>query len=238
MTTDYQTAWKSWDDMIRYSPAPFHRRRQILRLARGLRFASVLDVGCGAGETLAALGRSFDAHLTGVDLAGGAIEEARRRVDGAEFEVLDIEGGSLDRSFDLVLCSEVLEHCAHLHDAVANLRDMTAGHLIVTVPAGPRFPIDRAVGHRRHFTPASLADALYVGGFETLAVRRWGFPFHVAYKLAINARPRAMLERFAGGTYSVWQRAFGTAVRLLFYLSVPRTGWQLVALARPRATDD
>jgi hypothetical protein len=110
---------------------------------------------------------------------------------------------------------------------------MTAAHLIVTVPAGPRLPIDRAVGHKRHFTPRSLADELRAGGFEPVSVRRWGFPFHSAYKLAINARPEAMLEKFASGAYSPWQRAFATAARLLFYPSVPGLGWQLIALARP-----
>jgi 2-polyprenyl-3-methyl-5-hydroxy-6-metoxy-1,4-benzoquinol methylase len=139
MTTDYQTVWRSWDDMIRYSPAPFHRRRLMMAMARSLRFASVLDVGCGTGETLAAFVRAFGVRGTGVDVASGAVEEARRRLPQAEFRALDIEQAHLGRAFDLVLCSEVLEHCARLDDAIANLRAMTAGHLIVTVTSWPRY---------------------------------------------------------------------------------------------------
>jgi hypothetical protein len=78
--------------------------------------------------------------------------------------------------------------------------------------------------------------ALRSGGFETIVVRRWGFPFHVTYKLAINTRPEAMLDGFAGGSYSAAQRTLASAIRMLFYLNLPGMGWQLVALARPRPT--
>src|SRR5207248_751285 len=53
--TDYDRGWTQWSDMIRYSPAPFHRRRLILALAGEIDFDSVLDVGCGDAELLLAL---------------------------------------------------------------------------------------------------------------------------------------------------------------------------------------
>jgi len=234
VTVDYETAWGEWDDMIRYSPAPFHRRRLIVDLARRLDFASVLDVGCAGGDLLATLGREFDVELSGVDVSANATAAAARRLPAATLRSLDLEHEALAREFDLVICSEVLEHCTELDRAIAHLRSMTSGHLIATVPAGPLFPIDRAVGHHRHFSRQALTDALGRHRFDVVEVRRWGFPFHSLYKLAINLRPQAMLDGFAGGTYSRSQQLVGSLVRSLFYLSVPGLGWQLIVLARAR----
>lgn len=49
---DYDRGWREWGDMIRWSPAPFHRRRLMLQLAEDLSFDSILDVGCGNAEVL------------------------------------------------------------------------------------------------------------------------------------------------------------------------------------------
>lgn len=231
---DYDAAWGRWADMIRFSPAPWHRRRLVLKEAARLDFASVLDVGCGVGEMLSGFAGRFDASLAGVDLSEEAVRQSRRSHPGMRFETLDVETGSLPERFDLVVCSEVLEHCADREGAVENLRRMTAGHLLVTVPAGPVFPIDRAVGHREHFRAPELAALLDRHGFEPLRVRSWGFPFHSAYKLAINLRPQAMLDRFAGGRYGPAQRATATLLRWIFHLNRVPFGWQLVAVARAR----
>jgi len=232
ISTDYDQGWGRWNDMIRYSPAPFHRRRLILDALRTVPFRSVLDVGCGNGETLAAVAREHAAELVGVDLSPVVVEQNRARFPALRFFVLDIEAGALDRTFDVVICSEVVEHCRDPLRALRHLRAMTGRHLILTVPAGPRFAIDRAMGHHRHFEPRALGQALADSGFAVERMTRWGFPFHSLYKLAINATPERSLRTFASGTYGAQQKVIGTALRGLFYLSAPNRGWQLVAVAR------
>jgi SAM-dependent methyltransferase len=69
----------------------------------------ILDVGCGSGansEALAAKGH----RVQGVDISEAGIEKYRMR--GFEGRVCDIESGLdyPDASFDLVFCSEVIEH--------------------------------------------------------------------------------------------------------------------------------
>jgi SAM-dependent methyltransferase len=231
---DYEALWNRWSDMVRYSPAPYHRRRLILSLAERLDFQSVLDVGCGPGETLLALARRFPARLTGVDLSTTVIEANRARFPHMRFAALDVETDALSERFDLVVCSEVLEHCADVGRALDHLRAMTTEHLILTVPSGPVFPIDRAVGHHRHFASAELPGLLRRHRFEPVTVRAWGFPFHSAYKIAINAWPDRMMREFGGGTYSRFQKAVGLAVRSLFYCNLPTRGWQLVVHATAR----
>jgi SAM-dependent methyltransferase len=229
----YDHGWLMlWGDMIRYSPAPYHRRRLILDVLRRLRFSSLLDVGCGIGEMLMVIAQEHEAELTGVDFSSAVVAQNRLRLPGMSFSVLDIEHGALDKSFDVVVCSEVLEHCCDYESALKNTRAMTKGYLVLTVPGGPRFRIDRTIGHLRHFDERTLTAALEKSGFAVQTMRRWGFPFHPLYKMAINVRPTAMMEAFAGGSYGPMRKAIGLFVRALFYLSVPNRGWQFIVVAR------
>jgi len=107
---DYERGWTQWGDMIRYSPAPFHRRRLILELADEVPFESVLDVGCGNGELLLALSRRRPLRrVIGMDIAASIIDENRSTFPNFEFHRMDIGSGWLPTECDLVVCSEVIE---------------------------------------------------------------------------------------------------------------------------------
>ena len=71
----------------------------------------VLDLGCGAGRFLAAL-REAGAEPVGVEIAEAAVERARANVPGADVRLLEPDGTipAGHGEFDLVWCSEVLEH--------------------------------------------------------------------------------------------------------------------------------
>jgi len=231
--TDYERGWTQWGDMIRYSPAPFHRRRLIMKLADEVPFESALDVGCGNGELLLALSRRRPLRrLVGVDIAASVIDENRRTFPDFEFHHLDIGSGSLPLECDLVICSEVIEHVVAWEQALVHLRRMCATHLIVTVPAGRMFPIDRLMGHHRHFALETLSEALGHAGFVPERARRWGFPFHTAYKHLINLAPDASVRRFSTGVYGPTTKAIATLIRWLFYLNSRHLGSQLVIRAR------
>jgi SAM-dependent methyltransferase len=218
--------------MIKYSPAPFHRRRLIVELARRVPFRSLLDVGCGQGECLRLMQREFNLErLLGIDLSPAVIDMNRREMPGAEFLALDISQQPVPGTWELVVCSEVLEHIDDYMTALRNLRHACSRHLIVTVPSGRVFPIDREMGHYRHFSPQMMVDALRQSGFEPRVVWRWGFPFHTAYKYLINLSPDASLKRFGGGSYSWTEKAVGRVLTALFYANTKRVGAQLVVLA-------
>ena len=230
---DYDAGWSQWSDMVKYSPAPFHRRRMILELADGLAARSVLDVGCGTGETLRALHEALHPErLVGVDLSPAVVESNRRRLPFADFVAADVTAGPLDEQFDLIVATEVLEHIEAYPQAIANLRRMCRGHVIVTVPSGTIYPIDRHMGHRQHFSPASIAEELRKASFEVSVLWQWGFPWHSIYKRAINTSPDKMLNRFGGGEYSTTDKLLSRALTWLFYTNLKRYGSQLVVLAR------
>ena len=104
---------------------------------------SVVDVGCGSGHLLAAvLSRVGLAPLTvGVDASPQAIARLREVVpsaDGIVASVYDVARRLDQASFDLVLCTEVLEHLERPLDALEQLQLLRApgGRLVATVPDG------------------------------------------------------------------------------------------------------
>ena len=236
-STDYDSAWTRWGDMIKHSPAPFHRRRLILRLAGMSPFRSVLDVGCGNGEFLLSVGQSNHGfRVVGIDISEEVVRRNAEVIPWGTFHAMDIGERRLDESFDLVICSEVLEHVQDPNAALSNLRAMCSGRLIVTVPAGPIYSIDRAMGHVRHFTPGDIRSALDLAGFDVEVLWRWGFPFHVIYKHLINAFPESTMRRFAGRPYSRADRLLARFATILFYLNLrdfPVSN-QIIACARAK----
>jgi SAM-dependent methyltransferase len=74
--------------------------------------SSVLDVGCGSGAFLDAFHKQGVRDTVGVDGPFAPAETVREH--GHEFVAVDLEGSrlSLGRTFDLVLCLEVVEHLA------------------------------------------------------------------------------------------------------------------------------
>jgi SAM-dependent methyltransferase len=98
----------------------------------------VLEVGCGAGATLAWLRNGGRAgHTTGIELAPDAAAVARTRVDrlleGAVEERLD---ELAEQRFDLVLCLDVLEHLVDPWEVTRRLQRLLrpGGAIVVSLP--------------------------------------------------------------------------------------------------------
>ena len=72
--------------------------------------ASLLDLGCAAGNLLAGLRRNgWTGHYTGVDISPKSISVARKiNDDRAEWSVSTIEDFAIDREFDVICFVESL----------------------------------------------------------------------------------------------------------------------------------
>lgn len=169
------------------------RRHLAWRLDRGSDFAPaefgapparLLDIGCGAGNNLAALrGAGFDACGVEPDPAARAVAARHGPVHAGTAEDLPAAAGT---AFDGALLSHVLEHTRHpaqaLRRAHAVLRP--GGRLVVEVPNaaalgfwrfGASWPWTDLPRHLHYFTRVSLCRLLAETGFETEAVRYTGF---------------------------------------------------------------
>ncbi len=161
----------------------------------------VLDAGCGAGRHLCEAFRREGVHVVGIDLNRGDLEksraclalmaaEAERRY--GEWMVLEADVTRLpftEGAFDLVICSEVLEHIPDNAQAISELlRVLKPGKdLVVSVP---RFFPERVCwalsqpyhqepgGHIRIYKKKELKKLLEGAGAACRAIR---------YKHALHA---------------------------------------------------
>ena len=103
----------------------------------------VLEVGCGAGHVLDRFA-AFD--RTGVDLSTTMIARARRRLGpGVPLHQADAEQLPFDdASFDVVLCTEVLEHTRNPDRVVRELMRVARPGARVVVSIPNEVNIDRA----------------------------------------------------------------------------------------------
>src|SRR4051794_5120502 len=152
----------AWGDAHRYSPAPRHRRRLVVSALRGLGVTEVLDAGCGQPFLLEAVRAQLGVPCYGCDISDAGVEDPAWAGIAEELRVVDLERETWPdgRTFDAVVCGELLEHIGDWRAALRNVAAMTRRHLLVTVPGGRRRPMDAIVGHHRHFTVADIADAL------------------------------------------------------------------------------
>jgi 2-polyprenyl-3-methyl-5-hydroxy-6-metoxy-1,4-benzoquinol methylase len=119
--------------------------------------SSILDVGCGSGHLLDEVKTIFpSAEMMGVDFSPESIRVAQRLFPTGCFRILSIfDLEQLDRQFDLVLCTEVIEHLEEATLAVDKLvaACRPGGTIVITVPHGRH---DTFSGHFNFWTPESF----------------------------------------------------------------------------------
>jgi len=229
----YNAVWDQWSDMVIYSPAPRIRRDVLISKILRLKPSSVCDVGCGNGEGLGIIQQKMpDIPLTGLDISQGVIQQNRLRFKGITFENVDINLENINQRFDMVTCMEVVEHCEDYKAVLKRLASMTEKWLFISVPCGPLFPIDRRVGHVRHFHPHQITDVLKQEGFHIAECRQWGFPFFNMYKHIINWSAEKTCQNFLSERkYTFGQKIFCQSLYLAFKLCLPCWGYQMFVLA-------
>ena len=166
---DWDRHWDRFAQAATANPAQRMRHRLIARLlqaeARAGGNLRVCDFGSGQGDLVCGLSRALlGASFVGLELSTSGVEISRRKLPRARFEVADLfaripEDFGLREWATHGVCSEVLEH---VDDPRALLQAMLGylapgGVLVVTVPGGPMSAFDRHIGHRQHFTRASIA---------------------------------------------------------------------------------
>lgn len=119
-----------------------------------LKHKHVADVGCGTGHLLKFISETESvASLTGFEYSDAALKIAKETCLKASFFKYDIYEGS-SQKFDILFCTEVLEHLLYPDKALENVLNMVAdtGTLLITVPNGRT---DSFLGHINFWSPES-----------------------------------------------------------------------------------
>lgn len=124
--------------------------------------AAVVDIGCGVGDLLVEMRRrQTDISVAGLDFSPKAVEGAQTALPDGTFVQFVIEK-TLPypmASFDLVLCTDVLEHLEHPQAVVAELVRICrpGGSVFIVVPDGD---VDIFLGHYWFWNQATLKSFL------------------------------------------------------------------------------
>ncbi len=172
--------------------------QQRLRIIRAMvgnsKGARILEVGCGGGHVLSCFA---DAELTGLDVSAVMLDKARRRL--ANCKVTLIKGqldkaGLEDASFDVVICTEVLEHVVDPEGVLSEMRRVLrpGGRAVIS------FPNDRLINSVKAAVRASYLDRL-----PLLSSMAWGGDDYHLHIWSID-QMRSLLSRY----FMVQQRRF------------------------------
>lgn len=180
----------------------------MLRKLAGERLRSVTraaEIGCGNGVLQRQLEDAYDMAPAGFDLHEGALRRnICRRGKVYCYDIRD-RAAEFQKAFDLLLMFDVLEHVedqdSFLQSARFHLADR--GCLIINVPALQWLfsPYDRAQGHYRRYSLASLREVAARNNFRISKATYWGAPLVpvLALRKAVLTLRGASKDNYSAG---------------------------------------
>ena len=172
-------------------------QQALYKLIASLNLTTMLDVGCGEGFLMDYLAKqNIQVKSIGVDINLDAIMNGKDL-----FPAKEMINGSAYRlpvpshSFDLVLCSEVLEHLDSPRDALIEIKRVMKCDCVITVPNEPLFMITNFlrgknvirfgnhIEHIQHWNVTTFQKFLKENG---LVIKKKSTPFPWIIILASN----------------------------------------------------
>ena len=137
------------------------------------RSLSICDWGCALGDGTSVMARSFPGSATtGYDISPVAISEA-----GNLFPALKFVAGDLftsDRTFDVIFCSNVLEHFHHPTIILDQLASHAARYVWALIPFMDRGTTAEHVSFFEYTNiPTRIGSDFVLSHFDVLDVSRW-----------------------------------------------------------------
>jgi SAM-dependent methyltransferase len=140
-----------------------------MRALAQIRFRSCLDAGAAEGYKAALVHHLFGAEVTASDLSENACRRARE-IFGLTAKAGDVHGLPFeDDEFDVVLCSETLEHVSDVDAAVAELRRVARTAVVITVPHESEHRVEE---NRSSGEPHAHIHSFSLDSFDRLATEQ------------------------------------------------------------------
>jgi SAM-dependent methyltransferase len=164
---------------------------------------SVLEVGCGTGDVLAAIKAiGIGSDHRGIDVA----DPDQHRGPDATASALPLDSYDgvrlpyADNSFDLVFASHVLEHVPDERGFLAELARVAKGPIYLEVPCELNLRTSEAnmqttldIGHINAYTPESFALTLATGGLSVDAMQLFDHSRDIHHFMSGAASARAKM---------------------------------------------
>lgn len=160
----------------------------LISIAKSLKPESILDAGCGEGFTMDKLSKSkVGEKLEGIEYSKEAILFGKKLFPDLKF----IQGSVYElpyknSSFDIVICTEVLEHLEQPTKALKEMLRVSKKYLIISVPNEPFFMLSNFLrgknllrlgndpGHVNYWNPLRLKKYLIQNKIKII---KTSFPF-------------------------------------------------------------
>jgi 2-polyprenyl-3-methyl-5-hydroxy-6-metoxy-1,4-benzoquinol methylase len=238
VSRNYNDYWSNLT--ISHSNHPGNRFRYKLiadeLCAMGLRPRSVLDCGCGDGSLLSVIARRIACErLHGIDIAENV--PLHLAAVPIQFRAQDL-GRPIPEEmhgvYDLVLCSEVIEHVENDGMVLRNLFDLTAGGgtVVLTTQSGNIYRTEEFLGHIRHYKLDDLCARLEHTGLKVQKAYLAGWPWLNAQKIAAHYLQETVQRNVVqANALSFKVRALFAVLSRLYTLSSRRLGPQIFILA-------
>jgi SAM-dependent methyltransferase len=165
----------------------------------------ILDVGCYDGYLLRELSRRCATEGVGIDISAHALGLARSLTRGQRIRFVLANASSLpfaSEAFDVVVCSEILEHIPDLERALSEIARVLVpgGRVYATMPNAldqvwpPLRPVcrrvDRIEGHLRRLSREEFLTVMRDQGLEATTTRYRGFAASALWYSWLIYRPQ------------------------------------------------
>ncbi len=172
ISQDYSRYWKRyrfyWKDIVNYCNFYINENN------------SVLEIGCGTGETLHLLKGK---KKVGIDFSPGMIDIAKVNYPDLEFHRMDAEKLELNQTFDVIVLSNVVGCFENVLDVVEQLKKVSHDNTRVIIAyynylwepilkMGEWLGLKKKTPQQNWLSKQDLENLLYLGDFEAFRTTR------------------------------------------------------------------
>lgn len=183
MNIDYNKWWDQQKSSHSLHPSVRLRNRFILSQLKKLPFTTLIDAWCGDGYLLSLIQNYFpNKNYTWVDVSDQIILQNKNVYPWISFFQWNLEQKSIltHTWYDVVVCSEVIEHIGDWKQVIENLSLLVSSwwYLLLTTQSWKRYKSDINIWHIKHFTLSELEAACSAHWFLVVRSYKKGFPFY------------------------------------------------------------